>query len=154
MTIRVPMNAAGQTVPPKGGFLTQRTRSTEGILPLILSLCFVIAAALGIYTLSFLRTVLVSERGTDLTVNASAVAGAIDRVLYERFGDIQWFANDGILLDGTPEEKTARLLRFKQLYWYYSWIGITDTNGRLIVTTDLPPGPDTQLLNQDSLESV
>lgn len=148
------MNAPGQPVPPKGGLISDRTRLTEGILPLVLFLCFVIATALGLYALSFLRTVLVSERGNELAMNASAVAGTVDRVLYERFGDIQWFANDGILLDGTSEEKTARLLRYKQLYWYYSWLGVTDTNGRLIAATDLLAEPGTQQLNPDSLESV
>jgi Bacteriophytochrome (light-regulated signal transduction histidine kinase) len=148
------MNTAVKNTIPKTGSISYKTRWTEGVLPLLLLLCFIIATTLGLYSLSFLRTVLVSERGSELAMNASAVAGTVDRVLYERFGDIQWFANDGILLDGTSEEKTARLLRYKQLYWYYSWLGVTDTNGQLIAATDLLAEPGTQQLNPDSFESV
>ncbi len=148
------MKTAVHNTPVSGAYSGNKKTGMEGTLPLVLSLCFVIAAALGLYALLFLRTVLVSERGTDLAMNASAVANGIDRVLYERFGDIQWFANDGILLEGTPEVKTARLLRFKQLYWYYSWIGVTDASGRLIASTDQPPPPDIQALNPVSVQSV
>ena len=97
------MNTAVKNTIPKTGSISYKTRWTEGVLPLLLLLCFIIATTLGLYSLSFLRTVLVSERGSELAMNASAVAGTVDRVLYERFGDIQWFANDGILLDAGCE---------------------------------------------------
>ena len=126
LNTRLPMNTHRQIAPPQGGVLSQRTRGTEGILPLVLLLCFVIAAALGLYALSFLRTVLVSERGRELAMNAGGVAGTLDRVMFERFGDIQLFANDGVLQTGTSSEKTARLLQYKQLYRYYSWLGVAD----------------------------
>ncbi|MCC2641167.1 MAG: putative Sensor histidine kinase with region [Nitrospira sp.] len=134
--------------------MSGKTRWSEGILPLVLLLCLVTAASLGLYALSFLRTVLVSERGSELAMNAAAVAGTVDRVLYERFGDIQWFASDGILLDGTSEQKTARLLRYKQLYWYYSWLGVTDETGQLITATDVLADPVRQQLSRDTFESV
>src|SRR5512132_3114203 len=130
------MNTAAPIAPPKVGVLSQSTRWTEGIIPLVLVLCFGIAAALGLYALSFLRTVLVSERGRELATNAGGVADILDRVLFERFGDIQLFANDGLLQTGTVREKTARLLQYKELYWYYSWLGVADENGRLIAATD------------------
>ena len=120
------MEPALNNAPSKAGLVSDRSRSTQGGLPLVLLLCFVIATALGLYALSFLRTVLVSERGRELAMNAAAVADALDRVMFERFGDIQLFANDGILRDGTSAEKTARLLAYKQLYQYYSWLGVAD----------------------------
>jgi signal transduction histidine kinase len=60
----------------------------------------------------------------------------LDRIFFERFGDIQLFANDGILRDGNPAQKTQRLLRYKQLYWYYDWLAVTDLQGRIIAATD------------------
>ena len=84
---------------------------TNRTLPILLLLCFVIATALGLYALSFLRTMLVAERGNELAMNAAAVADTVDRVLFERYGDILLFANDGVRRDGTFKEKTARLLR-------------------------------------------
>lgn len=133
---------------------THRSQWTGGVLPLLLLLCFLIAAALGLYALSFLRSMLVTERGNELARNASAVADTLDRVLFERFGDIQLFANDGILRDGTPDEKHGRLLRYKQLYWYYSWLGIADADGHLIADTDARLQPQTPALPPDAFERV
>lgn len=148
------MEPALNNAPFKVGLVSDRSRSTQGGLPLVLLLCFVIATALGLYALSFLRTVLVSERGRELAMNAAAVADALDRVMFERFGDIQLFANDGILRDGTSPEKTARLLAYKQLYQYYSWLGVADENGQLTAATDALPAQGTQGLNPESFESV
>ena len=148
------MEPALNNAPSKAGLVSDRSRSTQGGLPLVLLLCFVIATALGLYALSFLRTVLVSERGRELAMNAAAVADALDRVMFERFGDIQLFANDGILRDGTSAEKTARLLDYKQLYQYYSWLGVADENGQLTAATDALPAQGTQGLNPESFELV
>ena len=148
------MEPALNNAPAKAGLVSDRSRSTQGGLPLVLLLCFVIATALGLYALSFLRTVLVSERGRELAMNAAAVADALDRVMFERFGDIQLFANDGILRDGTSPEKTARLLAYKQLYQYYSWLGVADENGQLTAATDALPAQGTQGLNPESFELV
>jgi signal transduction histidine kinase len=62
-------------------------------------------------------------------------------VLFERFSDIQVFAKDRILFEGKPEEKTQRLLEYKKLYRYYSWVGVTDATGRIVVATNVIAGP-------------
>jgi signal transduction histidine kinase len=110
--------------------------------------------------------VLVSERGGDLARAAAQAADTLDRVLFERFGDIQVFANDRILLEGTRDEKEKRLQEYRRLYWYYSWIGISDASGRLIATTessnardrnaakDMSPGSGVTFDRQDWFESV
>jgi signal transduction histidine kinase len=107
-------------------------------LPLLLLLSFVISVGLGFYALATLRGVLVHEQGNDLGSTAAAVADTIDRVLFERFGDIQVIANDAILQDGSVKNKTRRLREYKQLYSYYSWIGATDAAGTIIAMTDPP----------------
>ncbi len=112
------------------------------MLPLALLLSFAIAVGVGLYTLASLRTVLVQERGADLGRTAARVANTLDRVLFERFIDIQVFANDRILFEGKPEEKTQRLLQYKKLYWYYSWVGVTDAAGRIVVATQSFAAPD------------
>ncbi len=113
------------------------------MLPLALLLSFAIAVGVGLYTLTSLRAVLVQERGTDLGRTAARVANTLDRVLFERFIDIQVFANDRILFEGKQEEKTQRLLQYKKLYWYYSWVGVTDAAGRIVVATQLFTGTET-----------
>jgi signal transduction histidine kinase len=124
------------------------------MLPLVLLLCFSIAAVLGLYALSFLRTMLVSERGRELAMNAAAVADTLDRVMFERFGDIQLFANDGVLREGTTGEKTARLLQYQQLYQYYSWLGVTNERGQFVATTGSLASEATQGLAPDLFEVI
>ena len=112
-------------------------------LPLALLLSFAIAVGVGLYSLASLRAVLVQERGADLARTAARAADTLDRVLFERFSDIQVFANDRILFEGKADERTQRLQRYKKLYWYYSWIGVSDATGRIIAATDLFTTPDT-----------
>ena len=106
-------------------------------------LSFAIAVGVGLYSLTSLRAVLVQERGADLSRTAARAADTLDRVLFERFGDIQVFANDRILFEGKADERTQRLQQYKKLYWYYSWIGVSDATGRIIAATDLSARPDT-----------
>jgi len=112
-------------------------------LPLALLLSFAIAVGMGVYALVSLGTVLVQEKGADLARRAVRVADTLDRVLFERFGDIQLFANDRVILEGKGDEKIKRLQEYKKLYGYYSWIGVTDTTGRIIAATDVV-GPQEQ----------
>ena len=112
------------------------------VLPLALLLSFALALGVGLYILTSLRAVLVEERGADLGRTAVRVANTLDRVLFERFSDIRVFASDRILFEGKPEEKTQRLLQYKKLYWYYSWIGVTDATGRIVAATKLFARPD------------
>lgn len=112
-------------------------------LPLALLLSFAIAVGMGVYALVSLRAVLVQEKGADLARTAVRVADTLDRVLFERFVDIQLFANDRVILEGKADEKIKRLQEYKKLYGYYSWIGGTDTTGRIIAATDVV-GPQEQ----------
>ncbi|MBU6479220.1 MAG: hypothetical protein KGS09_01590 [Nitrospirae bacterium] len=121
-------------------------------LPLALLLSFAIAVVVGIYSLVSLRALLVQEKGVDLARTAARTADTLDRVLFERFGDIQLFADNRALVEGNPDEKTQKLLQYKELYWYYSWIGVTDATGRIVAATDLLARPDTGGTTKDSAE--
>jgi signal transduction histidine kinase len=105
-------------------------------LPAALCLCFAVAVGLGLYALAYLRNVLVHERGDHLTRTAVVVARTLDRVIFGRYSDIQLLASERLIRDGTSEEKSERLLQYKKLYRYYSWLGVTDQTGRLIASTD------------------
>jgi len=118
------------------------------VLPLALLLSFAIAIGVGLYTLTSLRAVLVQERGADLGRTAARVANTLDRVLFERFSDIQVFANDRILFEGKQDEKTQRLQQYKKLYRYYSWVGVTDATGRVVVATNLVARPEACVMTE------
>ncbi len=122
-------------------------------LPLLLLLSFGISVGLGVYALVALRSVLVHERGADLGRTATGVADTIDRVLFERFGDIQLFSTNATLRDSSLEEKTNRLMQYKKHYWYYSWIGVTDATGRIIAATDFPTSLNNGSLKAGSAEA-
>lgn len=113
------------------------------LLPLALLLSFAVAVGVVFYTTATLRAVLVEERGADLARTAARVADRLDRVLFDRFGDIQLFANDRVLLESNPAAKRQRLLQYKQMYWQYSWIGVTDATGRVVASTDGEVRPET-----------
>ena len=130
------------------------SRWTERFLPILLVLCFFIASALGLYALFFLRAMLVAERGNELAMNAAAVADTVDRVLFERYGDIQLFANDGVIREGTINEKTARLLHYNRLYWYYGWLGITDADGTVLAATDMGDASGVSRINRTAFDAV
>jgi signal transduction histidine kinase len=121
-------------------------------LPLALLLSFAIAVVVGIYSLVSLRALLLQERGADLARTAARTADTLDRVLFERFGDIQLFADNRVLVEGKLNEKTQKLLQYKELYWYYSWIGVTDATGRIVAATDLVARPETGGTTKDSAE--
>ena len=123
-------------------------------LPLLLLLSFAISVGLGVYALVTLRSVLVYERGVDLARTAEGVADTIDRVLFERFGDIQLFSTDATIRSGNLEQTTDRLMQYKRQYWYYSWIGVTDAAGRIIAATDFPPSRNNGELHTDSKDSA
>ena len=133
-------------------------RGVSGIsVPIVLALCFVTAAALGFYALIFLRALLVNDKGTDLARTAAKGADTLDRVLFERYEDIKVFATDRTLLEGKPEEKTQRLRQYKQVYWYYSWIGTTDAAGHMTAETgphERPSGIAADVLPSEWFETA
>ncbi len=148
------MDDAERNTVPSIPLQTVKPSWSVRVLPLILLLCFLIACVLGLYALFVLRAVLVSERGRELAMNAAAVADTLDRVMFERYGDVQLFANDGVLRDGSVEDKTARLLEYKRLYRYYSWLGVSDAQGRLRAATDTLPAEGAEGLNPASFSLV
>lgn len=139
-------------MPLKALFAPDRPWWSGTFLPLALLLSFAIAVVVGIYSLASLRALLVQERGLDLARTAARAADTLDRVLFERFGDIQLFADNRVLVEGKLDEKTQKLQEYKELYWYYSWIGVTDSTGRIVAATDLFARPDPGGTTKDSAE--
>ncbi|HXF92607.1 MAG TPA: ATP-binding protein [Nitrospiraceae bacterium] len=90
---------------------------------------------IALFSLFYLRTALVRERGEDLARTAVAVADTLDRILFERVGDIQAFARDSVLRNGTPDSMAERLRQYRSLYGYYSWIAVTNREGQVIADT-------------------
>jgi signal transduction histidine kinase len=116
--------------------ITHRKGVSPVSVPVVFVLCFAAAVALTLYALIFLRGLLVDDKGGDLARTAAKGAHTLDRLLFERYEDIKVFATDRMLLHGSPQQKIARLRQYKDLYGYYSWIGIADAAGNVIAETE------------------
>ncbi len=112
-----------------------RNRWSELSLPFLLVSSLAIGVGIALFSLFYLRTALVRERGEDLARTAVAVADTLDRILFERVGDIQAFARDSVLRNGTPDSMAERLRQYRSLYGYYSWIAVTNREGQVIADT-------------------
>ncbi len=66
---------------------------------------------------------------------AVGVADTLDRILFERIGDIQALAHDSVLRNGTPDAMAKRLREYRSLYGYYSWIAVMNRDGRVMADT-------------------
>lgn len=137
---------------PNAHVTPARSWRSGRIAPLVLLLSFAIAVGMGLYALVSLRALLLEERGADLARTAARAADTLDRVLFERYGDIQLFANAKAVVEGTRDEQSEKLREYKKLYWYYSWIGVTDATGRIVAATDWFAKPDTGGATKDSAE--
>lgn len=127
------MNVNADTRTP---FRIQLKRWREIALPIALLMSLGVAIAVGLYALTALRGMLVRDRGADVAVMAAIVADRLDRLLFERFSEIQALADNAVIRGGRPMEKARVLRRYKELYRHYGWLGLTDAGGRIIAATD------------------
>lgn len=78
-----------------------------------------------------------SDAGAMLAAEAAQTAETLDRGVYERFREIQVAAGIDPIRDPAvaAESKRALLERMRGTYPDYAWIGLTDTNGHVLVST-------------------
>ncbi|WP_447985925.1 cache domain-containing protein [Nitrospira sp. Nam74] len=104
---------------------------------MLLIIGLVVAAVLvGIMALKSLRDDLIGRAGESLTLAAVSVSGKLDRILFERYGDIDTLAHAfGPQMDNHADV-TMSLHRMQQTYHVYRWLGVTDPTGHIIAATD------------------
>ncbi|MGC3974766.1 MAG: response regulator [Nitrospira sp.] len=71
-----------------------------------------------------------------MAVAAVGVSDKVDRVFFERYGDIQMLARAFGPQMHSPMYLTAYLQWMQQSYHVYRWLGVTDVNGHIIAATD------------------
>jgi hypothetical protein len=78
--------------------------------------------------------------GTELAKLAFQMADKLDRGMFERYRDIQIAASSLDQFQNstatTPAQQKALLEKLQSTYTDYAWIGLTDPNGRVLVSTD------------------
>jgi len=79
---------------------------------------------------------LVQSAGHSLVQAATDAASKLDMIILERYGDIHMLSIALIAQDQNPETLTTYLRELRHTHPTYRWIGVTDSRGRIIATTD------------------
>src|SRR5688572_5973454 len=96
----------------------------------------VITIAIGGIAFRYIETRMVATAGETLALTAAEVSDKLDRVLFERHGDVQTIARAFTAQPDNREFQSAYLAWMKTSNSDYLWIGVTDANGQVVVATD------------------
>ncbi|MGH7206311.1 MAG: PAS domain S-box protein [Nitrospiraceae bacterium] len=105
-------------------------------LPALIFLSIVAALVIGLLALRFLETRLIATTGESLSLAAAEVADKLDRLLFERYGDVEMIARAFSRRVSDQAYVKDYLAWMKQSYGVYLWLGVTDKEGRIIAATD------------------
>lgn len=79
---------------------------------------------------------LIQSSGHSLVQAATDAASKLDMTILERYRDIQLLSTSPITHGQNPETLTKYLRELVHAHPVYRWIGVTDSRGRIIATTD------------------
>ncbi len=105
-------------------------------LPLLIVGMTIVAFVIGVVMLRSIEVRMVEATGENLTLTASEIAGKLDRLLFERHGDVRMIAR---AFSGRPLDKRSigeYLDWMKRTYPVYLWLGVMDHQGRMVAATD------------------
>lgn len=107
-------------------------------LQLLIVVLVGLAAMTAVMALNVVKEALVRTTGESLALAAAEVAEKLDRVISERFGDVQMAART---LSGRSnayivKDFSAYLSEMKQAYPAYRWLGITNRTGLVTAATN------------------
>ncbi len=124
-----------------------RSRRPYTWLQVLMVVMAVVAAALGTRALHDIEARLVIVAGKSLSVAAGEIANKLDRLMFERYGDVRTVAHAFSSQMSNRTYLHSYLARMKQSYSpVYLWLGVTDRQGRIIAAT----APDTVGLEMGS----
>lgn len=119
-----------------------------GWLPFLIVLMVGLTLSMGILLLGYVERRLVAASGEALMLAATEVSDKLDRLLFERYGDVQMMARALALRSFDRADATSYLKGMKAAYApVYFWLGVTNQRGVMIAATE-----DT-LIGQDFGES-
>jgi PAS domain S-box-containing protein len=111
------------------------TRSYAWLPALIIGMT-VVALIIGVITLYYIQNRLIASTGEALALAAADIADKLDRILYERYADIEVLAQTPVLRGGDLAAKSKYLVKTKEAHRYYHWLGVTDSNGRIVASSN------------------
>ncbi len=96
----------------------------------------VITIVIGGIAFRYIETRMVATAGETLALTAAEVSNKLDRVLFERHGDVQMITRAFSAQPDNREFQSAYLAWMKISYSDYLWLGVTNAQGQVVVATD------------------
>src|SRR5688572_4649844 len=90
------------------------------------------AGVIGMLVLQLVKDALIERAGHTLELAAADAADKLDRLMFERYGDIEMMAHAFASEIGNPAYMSTYLARMRQAYPLYMWLAVTDAEGRII----------------------
>jgi len=112
-----------------------KSHPTRWIVSVAVVIALVTLLCLG-WTAYTVQHGLIQSSGQRLVQAATDAAAKLDMVILERYRDIQLLSTTPMAKGQNPEALTAYLRELVRAYPAYQWIGVTDSRGRIISTTD------------------
>src|SRR3954469_7217079 len=100
-------------------------------LPVIIIVMTVVTLAFGATTLHYIETRMVATAGENLTLIAAEVSNKLDRVLFERYADVQMIARGFSAQPDNREFQSTYLAWMKTSNPDYLWLGVTNAHGQV-----------------------
>lgn len=109
------------------------------IILFTLLLVFISIGILGTHLAQVAEKSLQERIVQGMKIQASAMMGQIDRMLFERYQNVQGWAEEPLMLDILKEDKEARirelLMRMRKEYGFYRHLVVTDLSGTIVAST-------------------
>lgn len=106
-------------------------------LPLLIIIMTLFAVLAGAASLRFVEHRLLAATGEELTLAAAEVAEKLDRMLFERQGDVKMMARAFSLHASDPRYLSDYLKWMKEEHApVYLWLGVTDIQGTMVAATE------------------
>ena len=94
------------------------------------------AGVIGMLVVQLVKDALIQRAGHTLELAAADAADKLDRLMFERYGDIQMMAHAFSSEIQNPAYMSTYLAHMRQTYPLYIWLSVTDAEGTIIASTD------------------
>jgi PAS domain S-box-containing protein len=105
-------------------------------LPLVIVALILVAVATCYVLINTVKHRLITSTGESLALAASDISDKLDTFFFERMGDATILASATELQSADPAKLSKHLETVRATYQVYEWLAITDSNGKVIASTD------------------
>lgn len=104
-------------------------------LPSLLTILAIACIPLTLMILSQVEKTMIEEHGQYLASTAESLTQRLDRILFERYGDLKILSQSTVLRNEDELAMTQYLNNVQRAYQAFAWIGVVDANGTVLAAT-------------------